>query len=201
MAEGVDNRVGTGGRRPRLPSDLEGLGVLTLLNERPSASADEVADALGIARENAFRQLEALQESGLVETFDEPAREEGAEIRYRALARSLWSDEEWATLSFEEQRRLTAWIVQLINSDVGEALRSGSFNSRADTHASRTVSLVDEQGWKELARIQEGALEASFAVQAASAERLAESGEKGIAALSAMLCFELPPRRRRGRPD
>jgi hypothetical protein len=59
-------------------------------------------------------------------------------------------------------------------------------------HSSRAVSVVDERGWQELTRIQSEALEASFAVQAESAERLAESGEDGITVMSAMLCFEMP---------
>ena len=106
----------------------------------------------------------------------------------------VWSDAEWAELSHRERRRLSAWIVHLIGSDAADALEAGSFDRRTDGHASRTVSVVDEQGWRELARIQEDALEAVLRIKAASAERLAESGEDGVLALSAMLCFELPPR-------
>jgi hypothetical protein len=51
---------------------------------------------------------------------------------------------------------------------------------------------VDERGWSELARIFSEALEKSFTVQAASAERLAGSGANGIKVMSAMLCFEMP---------
>ena len=111
----------------------------------------------------------------------------------QAQMRKIWSDEEWASLSIGERHRLSAWVVQLINSDIVEAMAAGSFDARADSHTSRTVSLVDEQGWRELTRIQADALEANFAVQAASAERLAESGEEGVTVLSAMICCELPP--------
>ncbi len=104
----------------------------------------------------------------------------------------VWSDAEWAELSHRERRRLSAWIVHLIGSDAAEALEAGGFDERTDGHASRTVSVVDEQGWRELARIQEEALETVLAIKAASAERLAESGEDGTVAVSAMLCFELP---------
>ena len=104
----------------------------------------------------------------------------------------VWSDAEWAELSHHERRRLSAWILHLIGSDAADALEAGNFDARTETHASRTLSVVDERGWHELARIQEEALEAVLAVKAASAERLAESGEVGMLALSAMLCFELP---------
>jgi len=106
----------------------------------------------------------------------------------------VWSDAEWAELSHQERRRLSAWILHLIGSDAADALEAGSFDTRTGTHASRTLSVVDEQGWRELARIQEEALEAVLAIKAASAERLAESGEDGMLALSAMLCFEVPRR-------
>jgi hypothetical protein len=112
----------------------------------------------------------------------------------QAQMRRIWSDEEWAALSVEERERLSAWIIQLISTDIAEAMAAGTFDSRADAHTSRTISVVDEQGWRELTRIQAEALEASFAVQAESAERLAESGEAEIAAMSAMICCELPRR-------
>ena len=83
--------------------------------------------------------------------------------------------------------------MDMIEADAGAAIEQGTFTSRKDTHASRTVSRVDEQGWSELTRIKQEALEDIFAVQAASAERLAEAGEEGVPVLSALLCFELPP--------
>jgi hypothetical protein len=94
---------------------------------------------------------------------------------------------------------MTDWIIEMVNADVREAVDSGSFVTRQDSHASRTVPLVDEQGWKELRDIHADALNAVLAVQAASAERLAEKGEAGFPVLSAVLCCELPPHKSRGR--
>jgi hypothetical protein len=105
----------------------------------------------------------------------------------------VWSDAEWAELSRRDRSRLSAWIVHLIASDAADALEVECFDARPETHASRTVSVVDDQGWRELSRIQEESLEAVLRVKAESAERLAERGEDGMLALSAMLCFELPP--------
>ncbi len=110
----------------------------------------------------------------------------------QAQRREVMDDEEVAALSAEERQRLFAWVVQLINADIAAAVAAGTFDSRDDGHASRTISIVDEQGWRELARIQAEALEASFEVQAESAERLAESGGAAITAMSAMICCELP---------
>lgn len=195
MTEKAGSDIGIDRRLLHLASDPVRLDALVLLNES-TADAGEVAEALGVSSSVANHHLEEMHEVGLIEVVTETSHRGAAEPRYRALVRALWSDEEWAALGREERRRLSAWIVRLINSDVEEALESGSFDARDDGHASRTASIVDEQGWRELTRIQAEALEASFMVQAASAERLAERGEKGTTVMSAMLCFEMPRSRR-----
>jgi DNA-binding MarR family transcriptional regulator len=157
-----------------------------VLNER-TAEATELAGRMGVDVATMKGHLEKMCSQGLVEVVGG-----AAEPRYRALVRALWSNEEWAALSSDERRQLSAWIVRMIAADADEALDAGTFNSRDDSHASRSVSVVDERGWRELTRIQNEALEAAFAVQAESAERLAQSGKDGIAVLSAMLCFEMP---------
>jgi DNA-binding transcriptional ArsR family regulator len=180
----------------RLASDPIRLGVLAFLNER-SAGASEVASELEMDLSTAGRHLGAMHDAGLIEVVGEVLNRGTVEPRYRALVRALWDDEEWAALSQEERQRLTTWIMGMIESDTQEAIEQGTFHSRSDAHTSRTVSLVDEQGWSELTRIKQQALDGIFEVQAASAERLAETDEEGIPVMSALLCFELPPPDRR----
>lgn len=177
----------------RIASDPVRLQALTFLNER-SAGASEVAAQLDVSQSVAGRHLDALHDEGMIEVVGEVLNRGSVEPRYRALVRTLWDDEEWQTFSEEEQKRLTGWIFEMIESDTREAIEAGTFTARKDAHASRAVSLVDEQGWKELSRVHEDALHAVFAIEAASAERLAEKGEIGFPAMSAMLCCELPPR-------
>jgi hypothetical protein len=111
-----------------------------------------------------------------------------------SLGKPLWSAGEWEELSRDERRRLVTWVLELIDADAGDALEAGTLGLSGAEHVSRIVSLVDEQGWRELARIQDDALEASLVVKAASTERLAERGEAGMPVLSAMLCFEMAER-------
>lgn len=177
----------------RLASDPVRLQALTLLNER-TAGASEVAEALDIDESTAGRHLDEFHDAGLVEVVGEVLNRGAVEPRYRALVPTLWDDEEWAAFSDEEQRRLTTWIIEMIDSDARDAVEQGTYTGRKDSHASRTIPQVDEQGWQDLCRIYADALQEVFAVEAASAERLAESGETGFPALSAMLCCELPPR-------
>lgn len=178
----------------RVANDPVQLQTLTLLNERPTATVSELAKELEVDPSAVARHLSELHEAALVEIAEGSAGEGSAEPRYRALARALWSDEEWALFGQEEQKRLTRWIIEMIDSDAKEANEAGTFTARRNSHASRTVPMVDEQGWEELCRIHADTLEAVFAVEAASAERLAERGEAGFPALSALICCELPPR-------
>jgi predicted ArsR family transcriptional regulator len=178
----------------RLASDPVRFKILVLLNDR-SAGAGEVAAELDIDPSAAGRHLEAMHDAGLIEVVGEVLNRGAVEPRYRAVVRALWDEEDWEALSREEQQRLTAWIIAMIEADAHAALEHDTFTSRQDSHISRTASLVDEQGWRELTRIKQEALEQIFAVQAASSERLAETDEEGIPVLSAMLCFELPRRK------
>ncbi len=176
-----------------IASDPERLSALTLLNER-SAGVGEVAEELGMERAGAARLLEAMHDGGLLELVGEALNRGAVEPRYKAVVRVYWDEDDWAALDVEERKRMTAWIIEMINADVREAVEGGTFVSRRDSHASRTVPVVDEQGWDELRRIHADALDAVLAIEAASAERLAESGEAGFPTLSAMLCCELPRR-------
>jgi predicted ArsR family transcriptional regulator len=175
----------------RLASDPVRFQVLVLLNDR-SAGAGEVAAELDIDPSAAGRHLDAMHEAGLIEVVGEVLNRGAVEPHYRAIVRALWDDEEWEALSVEEQQRLTTWIMEMIESDTRAAIEQGTLTSRKDSHISRTVSLVDEQGWRELTRIKQEALDEILAVQAASSERLAETSEEGIPVFSALLCCELP---------
>lgn len=176
-----------------LASDPDRLKALTLLNER-SAGVSEVAGELEMKPAVAGRLLDQMHDIGLIEVVGEALNRGAVEPRYRAVVHVLWDEEDWAALDLEEQKRMTTWIVEMINSDTREAIEAGTFVGRQDSHASRSIPLVDEKGWEELRRIHTDALDAVLAVEAASAERLAEKGEAGFPALSAMFCCELPPR-------
>lgn len=193
MAERVGKDIWTDQRLLRRASDPVHIEALLMIGEGP-ASAGAVAEHLGIDRGEAAAHLEQMRKLGLIEVID--SGQGGNEPRYRALVRSMWKNDEWARLSHEERNRLITWTLGVIDADAREALASGSFAERVDSHISRSVSVVDERGWRELCRIQEEALEEIFAVEAASNERLAERGKQGVSVMSAMLCCELPAVRR-----
>jgi predicted transcriptional regulator len=192
VAEMVRSEAGIDRRLVQLASNPVGVRALELLAGR-TASPKEIATALGLSLAGAHEQVKELQRLGLIELAGR--RTEGGEVEglYRAIAIPMWSTEETNALSLRERQQLAAWIAQMIGCDVVEALNAGTFTARLETHTSRTRFVVDAQGWRELNRIQDEALGASFEVQASSAERLAESGEEGIHVMGAMLTVEMPP--------
>lgn len=198
MDEHVSSDLGVDQRLLRLASEPFRLRVLAILAEG-SAGIREIADGLGMSLSEAECLLEQMHRADLVEPAGDVLGRTAIEPSYRALVRALWSDEEWAELSFAERRQVSAWIVHAINAEVCEALESGTFNARIDSHVSRSVSLVDEEGWRELSRIHAEALEAIIAAQEASAARLAERGEEGTRVISAMICGEVPEPSHRAR--
>jgi DNA-binding transcriptional ArsR family regulator len=177
----------------RLASDPVRLQALTFLNERP-AGVSEVAAELDVDVAEAGSHLDAMHDEGLVEVVGEVLNRGTVEPRYRALVRSLFDDEEWAMVGLDEQKRLTGWILDMIEADTREALAGGTFATRPDAHLSRTTPTLDEQGWDELRHILNSTLQSIFAVEAAAAERLAEKGEDGFQVMTALLSCELPPR-------
>lgn len=176
-----------------IASDPDQLNALMLLSER-AAGVAEVADELSMEPAAAGRLLDRMHDAGLIEVVGEALNRGAVEPRYRGLVRVLWDEEDWTALGSDERKRMTAWVIDMINADVSDALERGTITSRLDSHASRTISRVDEQGWVELQRIFDDTLDAVFAVEADSAERLAEKGEAGFPVLSALICCELPPR-------
>lgn len=191
MTDHGGDEVGIGERLRRLTTKPVRFRAMVMLNDR-SATVDDVAEALNLSADAAAQHLDKLLDEGLIELAGETLRGGTVKPRYRAAVKTLWGDEEWAEIGAAERQRLTAWTVEWIYAELREAIEAGTMSARADTFVSRNVSFVDERGWQELTRIHVEALEASFRVHAASAERLAERGEEGFPVLSAMFCCELP---------
>jgi hypothetical protein len=62
-------------------------------------------------------------------------------------------------------------VLQLVWDDAAEAIKSGLFDEREDRHLSRSVLVVDEQGWEELHDVLAETLDRAMQIQADSAAR------------------------------
>ena len=73
-----------------------------------------------------------------------------------------------------------------------DAIKSGTFESRADRHLTRSPLVLDEQGWKELNERLRKALSDAETIAAQSAKRLKKSEEEEIPTRLVMMHFEAP---------
>jgi DNA-binding transcriptional ArsR family regulator len=165
--------------------------ALIVLLER-TASPKEISAELKVNLNTASNHVRELLKMGLIELVRTEPRRGAVEHFYRAVMQPVWNEEQWAALSVKERQEYVTWVVQLVNCDVAEALLAGTFNKRPDTHNSRSHLLVDEQGRRELKEIQDDALEASRAVEVASAKRLEKKRSEVFPLNVVMLSIDLP---------
>jgi DNA-binding transcriptional ArsR family regulator len=165
---------------------------LTMLTER-TASPNEIATSIGEDVGNVSYHVRVLQRLEMIELVDERKVRGAIEHFYRAVTRTLLSDEEIASLSLDERLTYTRHILQMAVADQAIALEDGSYDRRSDRHLSRTRLIVDEEGWEELRQSHEELLQRTLDIQAASAERLsATAGAGGISTSAICTFFELP---------
>jgi DNA-binding transcriptional ArsR family regulator len=164
--------------------------TLRILTER-TASPKEIAEILDEPIRSVSHQVTKLRDDGLIELLEERKRGGTTEHFYRAIP-ILISDEEAETIDFASQQLQSTVVVQLMVGDLTHAMKSRSLDRRPDRHLSRVPMELDDQAWLELKAIFRRALDEAVSVRAATAERLAESGEKGAPVVAMLGLFDSP---------
>lgn len=165
--------------------------LLSLLTER-TASPNELAQELGEDLANVSYHVRQLAKRDLIELVTEKRRRGAIEHFYKATVRAYYSTEDWEALPDSTKEIHSAWIAQLIYGDMAEAMRAGTFESRADRYLIRTPVVLDEEGWSELTEAYATVLDQILEIQAASDERRSKSGEQGVNVATSFACFPMP---------
>jgi DNA-binding transcriptional ArsR family regulator len=165
--------------------------ALLILNER-IASPNEISKELDQSVGHVSYHIKVLKECECIELVDTAPRRGAMEHYYRATDRVFLDVSEWSALPSSVRPGLSASLLQNIVDDASSALTAGTFDKRVDRHLSWTPMIVDEQGWEELGRRLEAALEDVLEIQSSSAKRLTEADATGIPASVAILGFEAP---------
>ena len=163
--------------------------ILTILNER-MASPNELSKELEEGLSQVSYHVKVLKDFECIEMVKTEPRRGAVEHYYRATARAFLSDAEWQKLPDSIKPGMSAAFVKMLIDDVISALNGGTFDAREDRHVSWTPGVVDQQGWDESMELLEETLHSVIAIHAASAKRLAKSGEEGIPATAVMMGFE-----------
>jgi predicted ArsR family transcriptional regulator len=150
--------------------------VLAVLTER-TASPKEIAKELDRTIRHVTYHLGVLADLDCVELVrSEPAMGgRVVEHFYRATKRPWLNRESWALLDETDQRGVTATLMELVTTDISEAMSAGTFSDPADNHISRTPLTVDAEGWTEVVTELNATLERLLQIQTRVNERGTEA--------------------------
>jgi DNA-binding transcriptional ArsR family regulator len=166
--------------------------ALTILSDR-TASPSEIAQQIDVSLGNVSYHVRMLEELGLIEIVEEELVRGSVAHFYRAVERPLFDNSTWEELDPTALKAVWGQLAETLLDDAAASLVRGYFDKRPDRHSSRRRLLLDEKGWRAVAGILANALDHVLEEQSAAAERLKSSGDKGILAILAMFCFEIPP--------
>lgn len=166
--------------------------ILAILNER-MASPNELSKELDEGLSQVSYHVKVLKDFDCIEMVKTEPRRGAVEHYYRATARAFLSDAEWKKLPESIKPGMSASFIKMIVDDVVGALNGGTFDTRDDRHVSWTPGVVDEQGWEESVALVNDTLDKVIKIHAASAKRLAKSGEEGIPATAVLMNYEGVP--------
>jgi DNA-binding transcriptional ArsR family regulator len=153
-------------------------------------SVRQLAARLAEPKRKVRYHLDALSELGLVEVLKVEKRRGVIERFYRATVSPLIPEE----LGDRDQaRQIQIQALKAVLHDASGAIGAKLFGLRPGHAVIRVSAEVDPEGWSELVAIQERALSDVEAAVARSRRRLDASTEPRIAAVAAMLLFEVSP--------
>lgn len=163
--------------------------ILAILDNR-TASPNELAEELGQRLGNVSYHVQELTKFKCVELVNTRPVRGAREHFYRAIRRPYFHDSDWEQLPQAARQGISGSVVQMVFSDATQSFEAGTFDAREDRHLSRTPLVLDGQGWRELNRMLNEAVERGLDLQAEAAERMSVSGEQGISVRMALFGFE-----------
>jgi glycine/D-amino acid oxidase-like deaminating enzyme len=136
----------------------------------------------------------ALEKAGCIEIVETRQRRGATEHIYGGCNRVFFSDEEFEELPLERRASLSRTSWQGLVARTDRAIRSGTFDARADRHLTWRAMELDERGWKEATSRLAQCFADLEQIREEAEDRLAVSGDEVMPVTTALLGFESPPR-------
>ena len=149
--------------------------LLTILNARV-ASPNELSKETGEPLGNVSYHVRLLADLECVELVKTEPRRGAVEHYYRATVRPWFDKAAWREVPSSLRRSVSSEVLSVIVEDAAAAIDAGAFDSRSDRHVSRTLLVLDEEAWGELAERLDELLERAVQLGAESASRTVENG-------------------------
>jgi DNA-binding transcriptional ArsR family regulator len=160
--------------------------ILTHLNDR-EWSPNELSDQLAEGLSQVSYHVKVLKDYGLIELTKTEPRRGAVEHFYRATTRTIVGLEMAKEIPRSGRQMLIGGILEEVNDDVNESLKTGLYDSRDDYHVVRIPMLMDEQGCVDGYAIGCEYVEKMLGVAGESAGRLAESDDPQPMGVTAVL--------------
>lgn len=165
------------------------VAILECLNSYGPMAPAEVAKKLNAELSNLSYHFRVLAKAGLIE---EAGQERGIRGRpkttYRSMARAMFSDAAWASLSPATKASVSATAFQVLSTRVSDALLSGTFDSEDTRHLSISTIAVDREGWDEASALLASVFHRLQELQEQSRDR----GGRTVPMSVGLLGFESP---------
>jgi DNA-binding transcriptional ArsR family regulator len=165
--------------------------LLAALNEGV-ASPNELAKRLDEPLTNVSYHVRMLHDLGTIELVETEPRRGALEHYYRAVVRPFFADREWKRLPRNARGSISDAVLQLVWDDAAEAIKNGTFDQRENRHLSRTVLVVDDEGWDELNELLVEMIDRAMQIQADSATRASKEGDEGFSVNLVMMTHPTP---------
>lgn len=164
---------------------------LTVLAERVASPA-EISRQFHLDVSNVGYHMGALQKAGLIEEVGTRPVRGALEHFYRAVELPFVSSEQEAELGPKERRAFSETTLSIYVANAARALETGTLYARHDHHLTRLALNVDEEGWREISAAYWDLFERVREIQDAAAQRMGETDEVPIRAVSFQSFFEIP---------
>jgi DNA-binding transcriptional ArsR family regulator len=185
MASAVDSRLAKALAHPLR------VQLLAALNEGV-ASPNELAKRLEEPLTNVSYHVRMLHDLGCIELVETEPRRGALEHYYRAIVRPFFGERDWKRLPKNARGSISDAVLQLVWDDASEAIKGGLFDEREDRHLSRSVLVVDEQGWEELHDVLAETLDRAMQIQADSAARTSKDDGESVNVNLVMMTHPTP---------
>src|ERR1044072_2400742 len=159
---------------------------------RKEASPKQIAEELGEPIGKVSYHIRELRDMGLIELIGTDASRGGVQHFYRATRLVVVDRDETEAMDAEERAAGSSVVINLMVSDVADAVEAGTFDSQPERVLSRYHAIVDKQGLDELSKLYTDAIYRSIEIHEESNERLERSGGPGMPFAVHALVFEMP---------
>jgi DNA-binding transcriptional ArsR family regulator len=151
--------------------------LLIMLHKHGVSSPRQLAERSGERLPNVSYHMRVLRDAGCIELVRTKPRRGAIEHFYRASARPILDDDQWASLPISVRRALFGQTLRELWDDVLAAANTGGFDD-PQAHVSRAWFQLDEIAWNELVDVLAGVLDKAFELQAQSAARLGRGDQE-----------------------